>query len=206
MSDLQCPARLFVARHGRASYAVPDVMTDGGGWLTGHGREQARDLADRLRPERIAGVYTSHLERAIQTGAEVATALRVTSHVLAGVQELASGDLEGVSLAAVERTGCFQRWLDGDLTARWPGGESGAELVARMGAALGEVADQHRGEAVVVISHGGVMSVALPHLVSNPGPFRSAPPPLPNCAVVSLEGDADGWRLVAPWPGRPHPG
>ncbi|HEY7988182.1 MAG TPA: histidine phosphatase family protein, partial [Lapillicoccus sp.] len=61
MSDLQCPARFLVARHGEAMYAHPELLSDEGGRLTDLGKEQAADLAERLRGERVAAVYTSRL-------------------------------------------------------------------------------------------------------------------------------------------------
>jgi probable phosphoglycerate mutase len=54
VSDLQCPARILVARHGEAMYADPDMLSDEGGWLTDLGKEQAADLGERLRGERVA--------------------------------------------------------------------------------------------------------------------------------------------------------
>ena len=38
MSDLQCAARVFVARHGEAVYES-ELLSDAGGWLTPLGRE-----------------------------------------------------------------------------------------------------------------------------------------------------------------------
>lgn len=202
MSDLQCPARVFVARHGQARYAVANVLTDAGGTLTDLGREQAAALADRLRPQRLAVVYTSQLRRAVQTGEVVAQALGVPSSVIDGVHEFAAGSLEGASWDVVAQAG-YAAWLAGDLEVRWPGGESGHQLVQRMRAALDEVADRHRGEAVLVVSHGGVMALALPRLAADRDALRTASPVLPNGALVAMERDADGWRLVRPWPGNP---
>ena len=47
--------------------------------------------------------------------------------------------------------------ITAEITARIPGGESGLEVVGRYGAVLDEIADSHRGESVLVVSHGGVM-------------------------------------------------
>ncbi|MEI2731518.1 MAG: histidine phosphatase family protein [Dermatophilaceae bacterium] len=201
MSDLQCPARVFVARHGQATYAVDDVVTDAGGTLTDLGRHQAADLAERLVPERIAVVYPSRLDRAVQTGAIVATRLGTPIEVLDGVHEFAAGSLEGHHWDEALRRGCYDAWLAGELDERWPGGESGREIVDRMRLALDAVADRHRGEAVLVVSHGGVMSLSLPLLAMDAAGPRIARPPLPNTAVVALSRDGDGWRLAAPWPG-----
>jgi broad specificity phosphatase PhoE len=57
--------------------------------------------------------------------------------------------------------------------------------------ALSDIADQHRGETVLVVSHGGALSVALPALCGTPGP----PPELGNCDGALVEQDADGWAL-----------
>lgn len=202
MSDLQCPARVFVARHAQARYAVANVLTDAGGTLTDLGREQSAELAERMRSQRLAAVYTSHLDRAVQTGAIVAETLGVPSRMIEGIQEFAAGSLEGATWDVVGKAG-YAAWLAGDLQARWPGGESGWELLERMRAALDELADRHRGEAVLVVSHGGVMALALPRLAADGVALRTATPLLPNVAVVAMERDADGWRLVGPWPGNP---
>jgi probable phosphoglycerate mutase len=60
VSDVHCPARIIVARHGEAEYES-DTMTQSGGSLTALGREQARELGERLRGERVAGIVCSEL-------------------------------------------------------------------------------------------------------------------------------------------------
>jgi probable phosphoglycerate mutase len=71
--------------------------------------------------------------------------------------------------------------------------ESGREVVDRMAAVLEEAADAHRGETVLVVSHGGAICTAVPHLALNLAPRFPHGRPLPNCGVVELEADADGW-------------
>ena len=48
MGDLQCAARIFVARHGAADYES-ELLSDAGGWLSPLGRQQSRELADQAR-------------------------------------------------------------------------------------------------------------------------------------------------------------
>lgn len=172
MSDLQCPARVFVTRPAQATSAGPGVTRHAGGRLTHLGSEEAWALAERLRTERVAAVYTSGLGPAVDTGALVARALGVRAHVRPGLEELAPA-------------------------------EPVAEALARMAAALDDVADRHRGEAVLAVSHPGMTSLVLPRLAANGGVVSAAPPPLAPGEVVALERDADGWRLTAPWPGGP---
>ena len=58
MTDLQCPARVFLARHGEAEYET-ELFMDHGGSLTARGRAQARELGESLWTERISRVVVS---------------------------------------------------------------------------------------------------------------------------------------------------
>lgn len=199
MSDLQCAARVFVARHGDATYES-DLLSDAGGWLTTLGRAQARRLAEVVARERIARVWTSDLARAVQTGEIVAGALGVDVVVRAGLREFGVGDAAGTTGDPDPFAETFAAWLSGDLSARVPGGESGVEVVARYRDVLDEVADAHRGESVLVVSHGGVMCLALAVLAVNLSPGHARDLPMPHAGVVALEGDADGW-VARSWAG-----
>jgi probable phosphoglycerate mutase len=169
---------VFVARHAEAAYES-ELLSDAGGWLTTLGREQARLLAEPMAAgERIARVWTSDMAPAVQTG------------------EIAAGVL-GVDV--VVRTG-LREFGVGDLDARIPGGESGHEVVERYRVVLDEIADAHRGESVLVVSHGGVMCLALSALARNLTVSHSRDLPMPNCGVVALDGDDDGW-VARSWAG-----
>jgi len=199
MSDLQCPARVFVVRHGEADYDRPDVMTDEGGRLSARGREEALVTASWLKGERIAAIYASPLTRARETAEVFGQVLDVPVTTLPGVEEFRVADLDGQGFEVGQRY--FGAWLAGQLDLRWPGGETGHEVITRMTNALDYLSLRHRGEALIVISHGGAMSLTLPRIASGGGVSLHAPPPLATCAIVRLEVDADGWRFVGPWPG-----
>ena len=202
MSDLQCPARILVARHGEAMYDAPELLSNDGGWLTDLGREQAAELGERLRAERVAAVYTSGLNRAQQTGAVVGELLGVTAAPVEGVQEFSVGTLAGTPAMGPAAREVFVAWVTGDLDRRWPGAETGTEVVARFVGAVEGLADRHRGETVLVVSHGGVMTLAIPNTAVNTRPELAFDALIPNCGVAEVEVDSDGWRLVGPWPGR----
>ena len=196
MSSLQCPARILVARHGEAEYET-DRCGDDGGSLTALGRRQARDLAERLRGERIARVWTSPLSRAVQTAEIAAAGLDVGVVVREGLREYGVGALAGTDAdEKAELEPDFRAWTDGDDDATIPGGEPVRQIVARVQAVLEEVADEHPGEAVLVVGHGGAILATLPQLVGLPR-HRGAGVTLAHCAVIELEKDADGWRLVS---------
>jgi probable phosphoglycerate mutase len=197
MSSLQCPARIFLARHGEAAYET-DLVTDDGGALTHEGRTQARALAERLSGAGIRSVWTSPLSRAVQTAELAAGHLGVELVVVRnGLREYGVGSLagtdgdEGASIGPV-----FRAWAEGDDDATIDGGEAVAATVARVHAVLREIADTHRGEGVLVISHGGAILASVPELVGAPR-LSSYDVTLPGCGFVELEADDEGWRVVA---------
>ena len=204
MTDLQCAARVFVARHGEAAYES-ELLSDHGGSLTDLGREQSRSLARSLVGDRIARVWSSPMARAVQTAELVAAELGCGVTVREGLRELGVGAHAGLPPEPDPFGATFERWLDGDVEARIEGGESGAEVVGRVAGVLAEVADLHRGEAVLVVSHGGAICAAVPALARNVHPRFPLGRPLPNAGVVQLEADdATGWRAVS-WAGEDLP-
>ena len=191
MSDLQCPARVFLARHGEAAYETELLMDHGGtpdGERTGAGARAGGEAAG----EKIAHVYSSTISRAVQTAELAAAVLGVAVTVREGLVELALG--EALGRAGRDR---HLRPRDAGLgggrrRGRAPGSESAVEIAARVRPVLDDIADQHRGEAVLVVSHGGAIVATQAVLAFAPGRTWD----LPNCAYVELEGDADGWRAL----------
>jgi broad specificity phosphatase PhoE/predicted GNAT family acetyltransferase len=213
VTDLQCPATILVVRHGESEGNLGRRLTSAapGEPLTERGRGQVAAVAERLRAHKIAQVYASPLLRAQQTGELLAAAFGVGLGTLDGVREVSMGRHEGSEAdedwAQVDAT--FLRWFDGDLPAGIDGGETGDAVVARMRQALHEVADMHRGETVVVVSHGGAMRLALPRCASDLVDHLAREHPIPNCGVAELSVDGNAWTLLQ-WPGdpdrAPHPG
>ena len=196
MSDLQCPTRVFLARHGEADYET-DLVTDDGGTLGAVGRRQARELGARLRGERIARVWCSPLSRAVQTAEIAAAVLGVDVVVREGLREYGVGALAGTTADEDAAFGpVFGAWVAGDDAARIPGGESVAGIAARVTRVLDEVRDAHRGEGVLVVSHGGAIMTTVPVLLGAPQ-ATAYDLVLPGGGHVALEGDDSGWALLA---------
>lgn len=199
--SLHCPARLFVARHGDAEYSVAArVMSDEGGHLSPRGRGQVEALADSLRDEHLAAVASSTLSRAVESAEVAARRLDLTHSALAGLDEIGVGDCAGRPYGDSCYLGPYDRWAAGDLDARICGGEDGHEVLDRFRDAVEELADTHRGESVLVFTHGSIMALAVLALADSvPRGARSARY-LPNAQPALIEADADGLRLLS-WPG-----
>lgn len=199
MSDVHCPVRIILARHGQTEYETPEMNASGGS-LTPLGRAQSRELGERLLGERVAGVMCSDLSRAVQTAEIAAAVLGLPVTVRERLHEYPAGDYLGRPYDAQFFDALVVSWLAGDLSVRVPGGESGDEVADRVLAVLDDVADRFRGETVLVVSHGGVI-LALMGRVAPGSP--DAPPggyDVANGSSYVLERDADGWRAVLDQP------
>lgn len=77
-------------------------------------------------------------------------------------------------------------------------GESAEDVLRRATSELEGIADQHRGETVLVVSHADVIGLAVPHLALNPasGAARDREPA--PATVTEVAADADGW-VVRGW-------
>jgi probable phosphomutase (TIGR03848 family) len=123
--------------------------------LSEKGRAQAERVAERIgeldRPP--AAVYASPLERTRETAAPIARRLGLRVRNFNGLLECDIGTWSGKSLRQLARTkewALVRGWPSG---FRFPGGESFAESSVRAYQAVLELADRHRGESIVAVSH-----------------------------------------------------
>ena len=78
---------------------------------------------------------------------------------------------------------------------RPPGGETLVEVIERVGAALEQLAAQHQGEDVVIVSHGGAIRAAVAHCLRI-GPDNALHLSVQNLSLTRLERSLEGWRVV----------
>jgi broad specificity phosphatase PhoE len=127
------------------------------------GREQARRLAEELGGEPVAAVYTSPLARALDTARPIAAAHGLEPVRLDALRELDFGELDGLTFEEAERRhpDVVRAWVDAPEAVRFPGGESLADLRARVLPAAAGLRREHEEETIVVVAHGGVVRVLL---------------------------------------------
>lgn len=195
-----CPRPPRFSSPATATPRTTKHWADEGGSLTETGRAQARGLAERLRDRRVAHVWTSTYARAVQTAEIAASHLGVSVTTREGLREFGVGRFRG-SRAEDPFAEVYGAWLAGDLDRRLPGGETGAELRLRIHHALHEIALSHPGETVLAVSHGGVMRLALPLILT--GEPADPPARLGNCAVVEIRSDGQAWHCLR-WPPEGH--
>ena len=170
---------LFLVRHGETDWNAA------GRWqgqtdvpLNPRGREQAREVAGRLRSVGLAAIASSDLLRARTTAEIVASELGLAvSHLDAALRERRFGCFEGLTREEVVARfpEAWARYL-ADPGPAPPGGESREELLARLLPAVASAATRLPGP-VLVVMHGGAMRALLAEHVSGiPRPSSAAWP------------------------------
>lgn len=161
--------RILLCRHGVTELTEIGAWDGRGGInpdLSPTGRDQASYLAERvaalLSGEETPRVISSSLNRAIQTAAPIAEALGAQAQIDPAWDEYAFGEWDGrrgVDLAAEFPEEFARFWAD--QTFPLPGGESHADLLARVGPALQALMAE--GGTIVVVAHWGSITCALSH-------------------------------------------
>ena len=198
--------RLLLMRHGQTHANVSGELDTAhpGLDLTGLGRAQAVAASRALADEHLDAVYVSSRVRTHQTAAPTAESRDLALTQLAGLEEIQAGEFEmrADHDAVAGYIGAVATWLDGDLTHRMPGSETGEEFLARFDTAVRTIVDAGH-DAALVVSHGAALRTWVSTRME---PHPDAPPatqPLHNTALIVLDGDFDaGWRMVS-WQGHP---
>lgn len=129
--------------------------------LSETGRAQADGVAARLAKLPITALYTSPIERTAQTADAIARAVGLEPRVLDGVMEADFGEWTGGSLLELSQSELWKVVQEAPSRARFPGGESLAEMQARVVGALEGVVADHPGEVVAVVSHADPIKAAV---------------------------------------------
>ena len=199
--------RIYFTRHGESQANILRQISNRGlvHPLTPRGREQAAALADKLRDRGITRIYSSPVLRAIETRILVAERLGVEYEVTDALREFDCGIAEG--RADAEAWELWQSAVDAWLRdRRWewriPGGESFCNQRDRFVPFEERLVAQHRATDanLLCVSHGGLLWMMLPLVLSNVDHDLIAGRGLANTAYLTCELGADGLRCVE-WDG-----
>jgi broad specificity phosphatase PhoE len=158
--------QLILVRHGQT---VDNVAGIAQGWndsaLSDVGREQVRQLAEKLAVLHPTALYSSPLGRALATAEAIATATGLPITQLPELREMNYGGWEGRSFLDVRREDeeIYQRWI-ADAEATCPSGESHADVRRRLEQAFAKI----NSERPVVVTHGTAIRIAATALLELP--------------------------------------
>ena len=169
---MNSPTHLCIARHGETDWNAAGILQ---GWLdvpiNARGREQARELAKQFAGAGFSRIHASSLVRARETAEMIAAALALPPpQCHEGLRERNFGAIQGIPKAELSELNpvLFQQIASRNPACDFEQGESMDEFAERILDALVHIAGQHRGERVLVITHGWVMDVVTRHVTGLP--------------------------------------
>jgi alpha-ribazole phosphatase len=163
--------RIYLIRHGQvAGFDQPRYNGQTDVALTDFGVEQYHNLKERLADNKISACYTSDLSRCTIGAGIICPAFAVEPTARQELRELNIGVWEGMTWQEIRSTwpDGWQARLDDLVNYRVPQGENLLDLEARVMPVINEIVEQHKGEEVLVVGHGGVNRVVLLNAIGAP--------------------------------------
>ena len=179
---------IVMVRHGETDWNREDrFQGHSDPPLNDRGRSQARALAQALGGLEAAALYSSPLARAHETAIILAERLRLEVQMRDDLREVDVGSWSGLTRSEAEARfpAGYRRWLE--FGHGWDDGETYQELGLRVLSEVRRIAEDHPGERVVAVTHGGPIRSALAASAGVQfGDARRSIHVIGNCAVVSF--------------------
>jgi probable phosphomutase (TIGR03848 family) len=162
---------LLLIRHGDNDFIRRNRLAGRtpGVHLNERGRQQAEAVAQMLAKAPIKAVYSSPMERAVETAQPLAAALGLDVQIRPELIELNYGRWTGRTFKQLNRIKLWKVVHDNPAVVRFPGGESFVEVEQRVSSELEAIAALHADDDIVAcFTHGDVIRLAVTHFLQMP--------------------------------------
>jgi broad specificity phosphatase PhoE len=183
--------KLFMVRHGETIENSKEIIQGHTlGSLSEKGKQQAVAVAHRLKSERFDCIYVSDLKRAVDTSKQI---LRFHNGVQVfydqRIREQNLGIYEGSSIASLREE--IKKKETDFVQFVPPEGESVEDLSRRSSDFYRSILEKHSNEAILLITHGGVIITMLLYIFKwDFSRYREVLPE--NTAVTIIEINSKG--------------
>lgn len=137
--------------------------------LNEHGQEQAAAIASGLQDHGITRIFSSPLNRAVETGRPLADACGLLIELEPDLIEMDTGDLTGMDFKSLEELSTWQEIRKSPVGQAFPNGESFAAASERLWTCIDRL---HRGlpedARVAVFSHSDCIKMIVAHAMQMP--------------------------------------
>jgi probable phosphoglycerate mutase len=192
--------QVYLVRHGETVWnAARRIQGQSDSPLTEKGEQQAHQVGERVKSLGITHVIASDLGRTRRTAEIIADACGCTVTLDARLRELNMGCLEQRPLDGLteEEENWRKTLVDGTTAGRIPGGESMAEMAARMHEALNALLELPAGSRPLIVSHGMALGVLVSTILGLPA-HAERRLRLRNCSISRVDHQQSAW-LAAGW-------
>ena len=161
----------LLIRHGENEFVKKGLMAgrQSGVYLNENGRKQAQAVAEKLSGLKIKAIYSSPLERAIETAKPIATALSSEIIIKQGLTEINVGEWQNQSLKILRRNKIWKIVNGAPSRFHFPGGETFADAQIRICNEIQELSTQYESKDVIIcVSHGDPIRLAVAYFLGLP--------------------------------------
>ena len=161
----------LLIRHGENEYVKTGKLAGrlDGVHLNERGREQAQALGQSLKDAPLAAIYSSPLERAVETASPIAAGRGLEIQFIPELMDTDIGEWQGQELKKLAKLPEWKVVQQAPSRFTFPGGESFLNCQARIVAVIEELAKQHAGDALVaLVFHADPVKLALAYYLSMP--------------------------------------
>lgn len=153
---------LILIRHGYTDWNdkklagwLPDVH------LNDLGKKQAEELPQRLAALDFAAIYSSPLERTVETAQPLAKARGLRIHRVTDLGEVNFGDWQGQTLKVLSGKKEWRIVQAAPSAFQFPNGESFRGTQSRAVGAIEKISASHAKDTIVAFSHGDVIKLIV---------------------------------------------
>lgn len=149
---------IYLTRHGQTLWNIEKRLQGrGNSPLTEEGIERAKELRDRIKNIHIDIIYSSPIERALNTANIIKGDKDIEVVTDDGLMEMCFGDYEGRITDEIMKEN--PSWnidliMKGDTKLSAPNGENLAEVRDRVSKAMDRIIEENKGKTILIVAHG----------------------------------------------------
>ena len=156
---------LFLIRHAANNFTQEEKLA---GWLPGvhlneQGHQQAGQMAVRMDKVKLDAIYSSPLERAVETAEYLAKPRGLEIQPREGLGEIRLGQWEGQKIDDLNKSDEWRLFQFYPSGARPPGGESGRQVQMRALDEIEAICAAHPEGSVAIVSHADTIKAIVAH-------------------------------------------
>lgn len=163
---------LLLIRHGENEFVKTGKLPGHlpGIHLNERGQKQAQALGEALKDVPLKAIYSSPLERAMETAEPIAAVHQLEIVQEAGLRDANVGKWEGKSLKVLRLTNAWKVVQHSPSRFQFPEGESFIDLQTRIANALEGIVKKHNKpkDIIAVVFHADPIKLAIAHFLGLP--------------------------------------
>ncbi|HKV34526.1 MAG TPA: histidine phosphatase family protein [Pyrinomonadaceae bacterium] len=159
--------------------------------LNKEGNAQVQQLAKRFSNIKLDAIYSSPLERALETAKAIARPAKLEVKQSPAFNEIDFGYWSGMSFEALSLDKLWRQFNTQRSITKIPGGESLQAVQARANAELERLSEQHQNSRVVIVSHADVIKAAVGYVAGTPVDLLQRYEVLPGSVSIIVTDERD---------------